>query len=65
MTTDFYSRDRNKAFDELKEELYDRLNRVREMLTWPSQGEYDDARSDRLVNEEIWLTMVLDKIERS
>ena len=63
--TDFFPRDREKAFDELKEELYARLNCVREMLTWPSQGEYDDARSDRLVNEEMWLSLMLDKIERS
>lgn len=69
--TEFFSRDRNKAFDELKEELYQYLNEIEKNL-WeydPSDPDFEDTYAegyyDRLVCEQSFLRNMLDKMERS
>ena len=69
--SDFYSRDRSKAFDELKEELYARLKYVTDSLSTYSENyniidaDWQNGVDDTLMNEERWLRGMLDKIERS
>ena len=67
--TDFYSRDRNKAFDELKEELYNRRSSVLESIeendAYIPWDDWNISRDTSLVEELEWLNSVLDKIERS
>jgi hypothetical protein len=62
---DFFSRDSARAFEEIKAELYARLQDVRTMLCLPHDGEIDAVLDQRLVNEEMWLALILDKMERS
>lgn len=69
--TDFYSRDRNKAFDEVKENLYEYLKEIEECISEydPSDPDFEDTYAegyyDRLVCEHRFLRNMLDKMERS
>lgn len=67
MTTEFLSKDYEKALLEIKEELYDRLKEVRRTLD--VKVDPDDAFNLGIdcakFNEAQWLSVILDKIERS
>ena len=69
--TDFYSRDSDRAFEEIKAELYARLQDVKEnILEYDAddpdfEETYAEGYYDRLIAESMFLVGILDKFERS
>ena len=64
---DFFSKDPEKFNSELVEQLYDRLNEVRRCLGVRVErfDEFEQGINCRAVNEEAWLEVLIDKIEKS
>jgi hypothetical protein len=64
-TTDFF--DRTHYQDQLVEALYDRLDAVRQTLAVrvDPDDEFNLGINCRAANEELWLTTLLDVVERS
>ena len=63
--TDFF--DRTHYQDQIVEALYDRLDAVRRALDVrvDRDDEFELGINCRLANEELWLTTLLDVVERS
>jgi len=62
MQFEFISRDRDKALDQIKKMMYERLNRTRTIIAEADHSSgYLSAKGD----ERNWLEYVIDKLERS
>ena len=62
----FFSRDRQKAFDEIKEMMYDRMAVLERMLEVPTEGDGWDVGFDNATENEIsFIRSVIDMMERS
>jgi len=67
MTNDFLAKDKSEAYEQLKQELYQRLadcRRNAEVFV-PYDDEFGKGIDCRLANEIWWLEQTLDRIERS
>lgn len=67
MNLSFLPADIDKSKQEIVNSLYQRLENVRRGLAVkvPDNDEFDLGINCRLANEEMWLSELLDKIERS
>ena len=67
MVHDFFAKDPAKTLEEVKAHLYSRLDSVRQ--TAVEQNRHGDSgsmgRRDTLMNEAVFLAILLDKLERS
>jgi hypothetical protein len=67
MTTEFLSKDYEKAFEQVRADLYDRLKEVRRTLAVKvdQDDDFNLGIDCAKTNEAEWLEDLLDKIERS
>jgi len=61
----FFSRDRQRAFDEIKEMMYRRMEECNTNIVKDSYGAWDDAYNSATRSEIRFIRSVIDMMERS